>query len=300
VLDGNSSFVQIVRIRREGNVNRITRLDNQRIRKLWSDPLLRYSNVLDGLFHEAVVVTESDSDARFYAAVSDALFEARSSAVRKPDVMFIHGGGKARLPMIVRSLRELGVPVKAAADFDILNAESPLAELVDAAGGKWDELKGDWMAVKKSVDSKKPDLSSEVVKKSISEILTGVTTPNFQLESKSVINKVLRKSSPWAHAKSIGKAFVPSGDSTQTCNRLLAKLREIGIFVVEVGELEGFFREVGSHGPSWVNEVLKRNLLMEPKLEDARTFVKALVGEVPPTSVAVQPTIGIDASAPHV
>jgi hypothetical protein len=44
-------------------------------------------------------------------------------------------------------------------------------------------------------------------------------------------------------------------------------LRAAGLHVVEVGELEGFVRTVGGHGPRWVNEVLKRDLASDPELE---------------------------------
>ena len=64
------------------------------------------------------------------------------------------------------------------------------------------------------------------------------------------------------HAKLIGKAFVPSGDPTKTCERLLSKLREGGLHVVEVGELEGYARSEGGHGPKWVNAVLTRALAL--------------------------------------
>ena len=34
-------------------------------------------------------------------------------------------------------------------------------------------------------------------------------------------------------------------------------LRANGIYIVPVGELEGFVKEVGGHGPDWVNNVLE-------------------------------------------
>lgn len=260
ILAEDSKQVTVIRIQRDGEVNPVKQLDSVRLRELWSDSLLRYSNILDGLFHEVVVATESDSDARFYAAVTDALFVDAPSDVRKPDVMFTHGGGKNRLPLIVRSLRALGVPVKAVTDFDILNDEHPLAGLVEAAGGCWEDFKDDWRTVKHAVDSKKPDLSSEEVKEKISQILAAVGHDHFPQVSKRSIEQILRRSSAWAHARTVGIKFVPRGISTETCNRLLANLRACGIFVVEIGELESFVPSVGGHGPAWVNEVIQRGL----------------------------------------
>jgi hypothetical protein len=266
--------VTVIRIRRDGAVNQITQLDQARIRELWSDPLLRFSNVLDGIFHEAVVVTESDSDARFYAAVADVLFAEDLAGTHKPHVMFTDGGGKARLPLVVKSLRLLGVPVKTVADFDIFNDEHPLAELVEAAGGKWADFEGDWRTVKNAVDSKKPELSTEEVSQQISAILTATKEKNFPVQAKRNIEQILRKSSAWAHAKTVGKTFVPSGGATQACERLLNRLRSSGIFVVEVGELEGFIRSIGGHATAWVAEAIQRNLKNDPELEGARKFAR--------------------------
>src|SRR5262249_53586021 len=62
VLDALSEDVQIVRLCRDGNLNTGSLLDAEQVRALWGDPLLRYSNILDGLFHERTVVCESDAD----------------------------------------------------------------------------------------------------------------------------------------------------------------------------------------------------------------------------------------------
>jgi hypothetical protein len=88
---------------------------------------------------------------------------------------------------------------------------------------------------------------------------------------------VLKKSSPWAIAKEVGKSYVPSGDPTKAADRLLGALRRLGIHVVEVGEVEGFVRSVGNHGPAWVNEVLAKDLAADPELESARMFVADLI-----------------------
>ena len=54
---------------------------------------------------------------------------------------------------------------------------------------------------------------------------------------------------------------MPSGEPTSACNRLFLNCKEKGLHIVEVGELEGFARSVGSHGPKWANSVLEKDLL---------------------------------------
>ena len=277
VLDGNAGNVRVVRICRDGNVNAIKELDKDQVKSLWTDPLLRSSNILDGVFHERVVVCESDGDARFFAAVADALYDGPMADERKPDVMFTHCGGKARLPMVVRSLRALDVPVVSVADFDILNDEQPLADLVTAAGGTWELLKPQWNSVKNAIDALKPQLNTVDVKNDIEQIFTSTTTPVFPKDAKKRIEDILKKTSPWALAKMTGTSFIPSGTPTQEYDKLAAKLCELRIFIVEVGELERFYPAIGGHGPSWVNVVLTKDLNRDKMLEAARTFVKTLL-----------------------
>lgn len=276
VLDSESPDVRVIRIRRSGLTNTVRLLSNERIKELWGDPLLRYSNILDGLFHESVVVCEADADCRFYSAILDATMAGKSEDVRRPDLMFTHCGGKARLLVVIRALREVDVPVRAVADFDVLSEEEPLKSITESLGIDWSEIQPDWRLVKSAVDRKKPDLNTDEVKKEIGELLSAVTTTTFPPKTKTDIQTVLKRSSPWAHAKLVGKAFVPSGDPSKACERLLSKLRAGGLYVVEVGELEGYVRTEGGHGPKWVNAVLTRELATDPELEAARTFVLAL------------------------
>lgn len=278
VLDAESPDVKVIRIRRSGDTNTVRLLSNDRIKELWGDPLLRYSNILDGLFHESVVVCEADADCRFYAAVLDAALASKADDVKRPDLMFTHCGGKARLSVVIRALREVDVPVCAVADFDVLSEEEPLKSIAESLGIAWAEIQTDWRIVKAAVDSKKPDLNADDVKKEISALLSAITTPTFPPRAKTDIQTILKRSSPWAHAKLVGKAFVPSGDPSKACERLLGKLRAGGLFVVEVGELEGYARTEGGHGPKWVNAVLTRELATDPELEVARKFVRDLAG----------------------
>ena len=54
----------------------------------------------------------------------------------------------------------------------------------------------------------------------------------------------------------------------------MQKLKEAGLLVVEVGEVEGFVPSVGNHGPKWVYEVMSKDLKNDPELEAARQFTK--------------------------
>lgn len=279
VLDASSRDVKVIRICRRGEINVVRLLENERIEELWGDPLLRYSSILDGLFHEAAVVCEGDADCRFYAAVLDSLHSASAGGLRRPDVFFTHCGGKARLPLVVRALRAVDVPVRAVADFDILADEQPLRALVEALGGDWVAVEGDWRTVRSAVDSKRPEMNTVDVRRELDRVLEGVSTAILPERARTELYSVLKRSTAWSSAKLVGKAFVPSGEPMRACERLLSALKADGLHVVDVGELEGFCRTVDSHGPKWVNAVLSRNLATDPELASAREFARGLVPE---------------------
>jgi hypothetical protein len=80
VLDAPDAEVTVIRLRREDTVNHASVLPPQRVAELWTDPLIRFSNALDGVFHRGVVVCESDGDARFYDAALTAQRRSQGAA----------------------------------------------------------------------------------------------------------------------------------------------------------------------------------------------------------------------------
>jgi hypothetical protein len=58
-------------------------------------------------------------------------------------------------------------------------------------------------------------------------------------------------------------------------------VQEKGLFILEVGELEGFVRTIGNHGPKWANNVMEWDLVNDPELEVARQFVRNMTSLAP-------------------
>jgi hypothetical protein len=278
ILDAESDKVRIVRLERDGRVNKVHELSARDVAAIRRDSLLRFSNVLDAVFHDKVVVCESDSDARFYSAIAHAL-ERTDGPPRLRDVMFTHCGGKARIPAVTRSLRALGVLVSCVVDFDVLSEQRPLRDIVEAAGGDWSTVAGDWQTVRQSISTKRAEVSVSEAKRQVTAILDSNTNDTLSDANRQALYDVFRRASPWAHAKTAGKSFVPGGEPSAAYERLALRLRALNINLVEVGELERFVPTIGSHGPSWVNQVLEsRNLAEDKELIAARDFARALVG----------------------
>lgn len=264
--------VTIIRLIREGDTNPASVLVPDQVRELWRDPLLRYSNVLDGLFHRGVVLCESDSDARFYAAVLDA---ARADAgVGEHNLLFTHCGGKQRMPVVLQSLRAVNVPMAVVADFDVLRERPLLERLVQLAGGDWADVEPTWSPVQAAVDNMGAAPLVATVREGLEQVITAAAerSPRLTREDVDRVRNVTRVDDGWSIAKRGGVAVLPGGDASERATALLEQLRESGIFVVDVGELERWAPEIGGHGPSWVVNVLDGARHEDPELP-ARGFM---------------------------
>lgn len=277
ILNTDSARVKVLRLTREGGTNPFHYLSQNSLRELWRDPILRYSNALDGLFHEQVVICEGDADCRFYGAVVDAIW-ANEPEFITPDALFIHCGGKHRMPVLVRALRALNVDVRVVSDFDLFESERPLRQIFEALGGNWKSVEDDWRAVRAAIGQRRSERPGTEVKSEI-EVELAKVGATFERDIAERIRQLLPKASPWAIAKDVGKAYLPAGDVRETYDRLLQTLAGVNLFVVEDGELESFYRHASNHGPAWVNEVVEQDLANDPNLATARAFVKKVVSE---------------------
>jgi len=274
LLDANIEKLKIIRIQRDGSVNNVSVLHSSDINTIWNDSLLRHSNVLSGLFHSKVVICESDSDCRFFSAILSSQYDALGDIA--PDILFIHCGGKHRIPTAIKALKQLNVPLKVVVDFDVLNNINPLKSIFEDLGGSWVNVENDWKLVKREIEQKRPEFLTEDLKSKLEEIINSTSERIFPKEKISEIKRALKKASAWTEAKELGKLYIPSGNATQAFERIQSSFKEIGLFIVEVGELECFAKSIGNHGPKWVSEVLTKNLKTDPELEVARRFVSEL------------------------
>ena len=267
--------LRVLRVQREGNVNRVKELDKKLVRDISIDPLMRYSSVMSGVFHERVIICESDADCMFYSSILD-LTEV--SGQRQPDILFVHASGKGRIAALAKTLVALGVPVDVIADIDVLRDTVVLRSIIDSLGQDSTVTLPLAKAVKDAIEQHKSLLNAGEITKGIFEILKeGPTSGEFPQNQRSQIEALFRKASPWDAVKGSGEAAVPSGDPTKQFQTLLSLCKEMGLWIVPVGELEGFCKSVGGHGPRWVQQVIEEcNLANEPELERARDFVREI------------------------
>ena len=272
LIEGGSDKVRIVRLRREGNVNHIKELNKQQTKAVTEDSLAHFSRVFDGVFFEHVVICEADADCMFYQSF---LSLPAISVDHRPDVLFIHAAGKHRMAKLADTLRSLDVPVSVVADIDILNDKRTFKDLFEKLGGNWEEVESPWKAVSDHVVNRRPTRSAEQVANLITKELEDVAgLAEFPKERERTIKRVFKDASPWSSLKSSGRSALSPGEPIKQFDTLCEKCSDHRLWIVPVGELEGFCRSIGSHGPGFVEKVLEeRDLERDAELREAREFV---------------------------
>jgi AAA domain, putative AbiEii toxin, Type IV TA system len=112
-----SPNVRVVRLEYSNGKSKGQIVDSSILTKFFKTPLLRSANVISALFHDGVVVTESDNDRAFYSEIYYRLAEQEKGY---PSILFINAQNKQTIRDIIGPLRAFGVPAAAIVDIDIL------------------------------------------------------------------------------------------------------------------------------------------------------------------------------------
>ncbi len=274
LIDVCQARLKIIRITREGDHNSFSILDNSNISNVFGDPLLKYSNIMSSLFHKSVVLCESDSDCKMYSVIDNQLKQEKNIY---SETLFIHCGGKDRMAKTVSALRTLEVNVKVIPDIDVLNNQTTFRELVEACGIEWGKVEKDYHILISHIDCKKEKVKREKARIDFNRVFDSDSTPDLSEDELKELRKIITPQSKWKAIKEAGIYAIPSGDATAAYNRIDKLLRENGIFLVPVGELEGFIKSIGKHGPEWVNKVLETYPdLTGEEYSQIRKFIESL------------------------
>lgn len=274
LVDACPERIRIIRITRKENENFFSILNNKDFNEIWKDPLLKYSNIMSSLFHKTVVLCESDADCKMYSIIEKHI---KQSNEKYSDTLFIHCGGKQRMSKVVKALKSLNIEVKLIPDIDIMNDENVFKELIETFDIDWTLIQSSYKIVTSNLHSSKETVNREKAKLLITNILDKSNSKNLSNKELNEISSVIKVESKWNKIKEGGISAIPSGDATKAFKKINLILKDNGIYMVPVGELECFIKEVGSkyHGPEWVNKVLEEYPdLNDPIYDTIKEFIK--------------------------
>jgi len=268
MLNSGASRVRVVRVVRTEAGNSFALLGSDDVASLSSTTLLKYSDLVNALFHERTILCESDSDCMFYQAIWDVVKDGESAP------LFLPVGGKARFKVFADLLFKLDIDYTVVADADIIRDPGDFKDLLSRAGGGWDDVRDDWTDINNELGNDDGP-NSMVLKAEINRILDACGDGKVSKNNCSKIRNLLESKSRWDELKFHGEGAL-RGVAFEAFKRIEKAFIACGVYVVPVGELECFVSSVSSHGPAWVAEVFQQH----PDLSDdiysaAREFVSS-------------------------
>jgi hypothetical protein len=268
-----SKPISLVRIARPNGFPTTNVLDPDEVVDILKTPLLRYSNIISGLFHDRVVLAEAEGDCQFYAATFDVI----RGDNRHENLVFLHVNGKARLAEAARKLRQCGIPVAVIADIDLLNDARLMKSAVESLGGDFSQIEDDLRNLHQQMTETLTNLTSQQVRQQVLDII-GSPKAGQQLttQQNERIAALLKSVNGWKQFKRSGLNSLSGTRSYAATRRLLDYLTSLGVFLVPVGELECWVPEVPSGNKSnWLTKVFEDGDFQRPS-DGLREYVKGI------------------------
>ena len=288
----SSSPLSVVRLVRTEDSTVAHQLKSEDLKAIWDDPVLKYSNVLDGLFHELVVLAENERDCRFYEAALDARTSEpdpqgpTTLVIPATDVLFVPTSGTGGMSKVARALGALKVPVIACPDIDVLDNEKVLRNIVESLGCSWEGMHDDWATVTSPLNhSETPQLMTEVFrnlseefKRIVNDDAMALYDANNRRKIKEALGLTLR---PWDEAKNYGvDGLMRICGDPAAVTRLVDGLAERRVVVVRAGQLESFGHSLGvKKGKDWLPAALRADLQAS---EEVQAHISQLLAAAEP------------------
>lgn len=260
LLEAAPDRIKIVRISRIGNTNAFSVINSKDIEKIWKDTLLRQSNVLQGLFYDAVIICESDSDCQFYSSIQ--AFEKEKEG-KRDNPFYVYSSTKSRMRVIVDALKPLNVEFRVIADIDLLREINDLMPLYESCGGNWTELEEDFRLFSDALKDENNTISKEDLKKAFAEAIDRDGKEEYDRKALKDLKKKVTLERKWEDLKKYGEEALPA-EAKAPYEKIHKALIARKIYLVPKGELEGFVN-AENHGPKWVANVFEQY----PDLSDA-------------------------------
>ncbi len=247
--------LNIVRLTYRDGIATSRILPNDEILQLMRNPLLRSTGVLNGLFHEFVVITEGDSDRAFYQEINERLLRYKPDW-GIPNCLFINAQNKQTIRTILKPLRKLGIPAVGIFDVDLVkDGGRDFTELLEAAGV--------------------PNRSHESLSALRRSVKDALEARGLELE----VEGKTKNMSYNGGLSTLGK------EDKEAANSLMNQLSEYGIFGVRNGALESWLQQLGvmSRKSEWliqIFEAMGENPAMaeyvEPSEDDVWKFMATI------------------------
>ena len=206
-------------------------------------PTVRAESVLDGIFAQSVVVVESDGDRLVYQTVLEVL-----SAELHLDVHLATVGGIGGIADTCKLYRTLKIPVAIIADLDMITDKKRLRRVLEimTSADIANDLSEQSEAIMDAIKKLPPNIDLQKLRHQLGEIVASDSAWNVDsdIELRRKLNRLAQQLDRLRRIKRGGLAEFPP-IIANPLNKLLNNLSKYGVFLVPVGELEGWLSDEG-------------------------------------------------------
>lgn len=270
--------LQIVRLTKNKGGFSAKRVDSKVLADAMKKPTVRAETVLDGIFSQAVTIIEGDGDRIVYQAAWEVVGTDRNF-----DIHFTTVGGTGGIADTCNMYRILGIPVSVIADLDVITDTVKVNQILDSICDD-KSFVSDLMEkvehISKEIRLLPPTISEEKTLEELN-ILASQEYDWSNNDNASLIGSLstLRSSlNGMDKLKSGGVSQLPQ-EISNSLEEIITLLRQVGVFLVDVGELEGWLSgcRIGASKKkkwAWANEASEYIRNNPPREDDVWKFVR--------------------------
>lgn len=246
--------VDIFRLNRIGDNTTFNKVSSDATKALFENPLLSSQRVMESVFYKGVVVCEADADRAIYQGVATINHHSNE------DVLFIHSQNKQTLKIVAKLLKDANIPVALVADIDALNDQAILKGMISSTTDS---------RIPQSIFDLRKEIALTVNGKTDNQMLKALTTEVWYLYeqlvyhkhtldgAKGALQRIAKGITSWSEIKSKGI----EGFDTKIREKVLLlinELKQYGVFIVPVGELEGWLNVGTKKKNKWIVPALEK------------------------------------------
>lgn len=247
--------VNIIRITQpEEAENTVTLVKESTIKEIIEDPMLRVSRVIEGLFSEKVVITESEADELIYEELISKIGEING-------LFFVHGHGKQTIYKIANLYKEIGVDYAMVFDFDLIRVKDDVKKVLNLA----------------NISQKQKDYITSFLQEIRDSVVNSLDTTEMDDDKKEKAQK--NKRDEVYKKKGLGYF---QGEEYKQLLEVLELFKENKIHVLKTGELETTLESLGieysKNKNKWIIEAINRiNTLTLEEIQEKEQLYEFLI-----------------------
>ena len=250
--------VDIYRLNRNEDDTTFKLIPPEATENLSKSPMLSSQRVLEAIFHKAVIVCEADADRIVYQTVSTLHYNNQ-------EILFVYSHNKQTLKDVASLLIATQIPVGVISDIDLLNDETDFKNLYLAVTqtDATKDLLNKRKEIAESVDNTSEQQALDKLRENVNEFLEQLNNNDHSFGgAKGALNRIRKETSKWTFPKKNGLEGFDDGIRPKV-SELIAELNEKNIFIIPVGELEGWMNLGTSRKNNWIvlalNEIFAKN-----------------------------------------